>query len=57
MKKRKYIKLNKIERALLTLAEHIERNPYNEYRVRQEVSDILGIEEIKAAPKTNPLIG
>ena len=52
MKRRKIIKLNKIQQALVRLAEHIERNPLNEYKVRDEIIGLLGFEEIKEKPQT-----
>ena len=45
-KQKKVVKLSKIERALLLLGEHIERCPYNVYKVREEIMDALGIEFI-----------
>lgn len=51
MKKRKFIKLTKIEKALVSLAEHMERCPYNEYKVQQEILDILEIEKVPSKNK------
>lgn len=45
------VELKQIEKALLILAEHIERCPFNDYKVRQEVLDALGLEFI---PDTKP---
>lgn len=36
--------------ALLVLAGHVERCPFNEYKVREEVLDALQLEIIKPAP-------
>jgi hypothetical protein len=52
MKKRKLIKLSRIERAILALAQHIELTPLCEYAVREEILDILGIEEIRPIKNT-----
>lgn len=40
----KHKKLTKLEKALILLAQHIERCPYNDYKVGAEVINILGIE-------------
>lgn len=42
----KTVKLNRTEKALIALAEHIDRNPFNDYKVKQEILDILGYEFI-----------
>ncbi|MFP5263726.1 MAG: hypothetical protein ACLGJB_17740 [Blastocatellia bacterium] len=47
MKKRKVIKLSRIEQAIVVLAEEIESCPLYEYKLRQRILDILGYEEIK----------
>lgn len=44
MKKRKLVKLNRIEKAIVVLARHLERCPYNEYKIEQQVLDELGYE-------------
>lgn len=43
----KNIKLSKIEKAIICLAEHIELSHTCEYNVREEILDILQIEFIK----------
>lgn len=43
----KEVKLNKIEKAIIALAEHIDMQPFNNYKVKQEVLDILGYEFVK----------
>lgn len=40
--------LTPVEKALIILAEHIERCPYNEYKVMQEILNEL---EIELVPK------
>lgn len=40
----KTVKLNRIEKALVALANHIDANQYNQYKVRQEILDILGLD-------------
>lgn len=45
MKKQKYVKLNRIEKSLIILAEHIEKCPLVEHKVKQEILDQLGLEE------------
>jgi hypothetical protein len=53
VRKRKFIKLSNIEKALIILAEHLELQPDNNYKVKQEILDILDIEEIKSPKTTN----
>ncbi len=48
----KTVKLNKTERALIALAEHIDANPFNNYKVKQEILDILGYEFV---PNPRPI--
>lgn len=42
--------LDGVHKAIMILAKHAERCPYNEYKVKQEVMDALGIERIAAQP-------
>lgn len=49
---KRQINLTPVEKALLLLAEHIERCPYNDYRILEEVDNLLGIERIQVRPKT-----
>lgn len=44
---KKVKKLNRIEKALLTLAEHISLLPHCEYDVEREIADILGLTRVK----------
>lgn len=46
-RKRKLVKLNKIEKAILFLAEYMEDPNHDQYRIKTMVLDILGLEEIK----------
>lgn len=46
MKKRKEIKLNRYEKCLIVLARHIERLPYCEYRIEEQVLEELGYEKL-----------
>lgn len=43
--------LDKIRRALLCLAVHLERCPYNEYKISQEIMDILEVELVSKEVK------
>jgi hypothetical protein len=43
--KEKLIKLSKIEKALIVLARHIDRCPYNDYAVEKQVLEELGYEK------------
>ncbi len=38
--------LDDVRKALLILAEHVERCPYNDYKVSEEVENALGIERV-----------
>ena len=49
--KKKEVKLNRYERAILVLARHIEECPFNGYKVREQVLNELGLEFV---PSTNP---
>lgn len=49
--KKKTIVASGIDKAILLLAEHIERCPYNEYKVIDKVLEALGYERI--SPKKN----
>lgn len=42
---KKQIKLTKIEKALIVLAKHADRCPYNQYRIEEEVLEELGYEK------------
>jgi len=42
--KKKLVKLNRIEKALIILAIHIDKCPYNDYKVAEEVWEELGYE-------------
>lgn len=46
--KEKEVKLNRYEKALIVLARHVERCPYCEYKVEEQVLEELGFEK---APK------
>ena len=46
-KKQKAAKLNRYERAILLLADHVERCPNCDYKVREEVMAELGFVPIK----------
>ncbi len=50
----KTVKLNRIEKALIALAGHVDSNPFNEYKVKQEILDILGLEFVPEKPKQPP---
>lgn len=57
MKKRKVLKykdLTPAEQAIMSLARHIERCPYNEYNVEHEVANMLGLEKVN--PSHLPLV-
>ena len=41
------VKLTKVERAIIALAEHLEANPWNQYKIKQEILDILGYEFVR----------
>lgn len=43
-RKRKEVKLTKIERCLLLLAQRIDRCPYNEYKNEVQILEELGYE-------------
>ena len=43
----KKVKLTRIEKAIMILAEHVDRCPYNDYDVEKEVLEALGIEILK----------
>ena len=45
--KNKQIKLNKIERAILLLAEYLENPQHDQFKVRQHILEMLGLEEVK----------
>lgn len=45
-KKRKIIKLNRIEKAILFLAEYMEDPMHDQYKIRAMTLDILGLELI-----------
>lgn len=51
------IELTKLEKAIIVLALHIERCPYNEYKVEEQVLEELGFEKLpkKKSPKQSPL--
>lgn len=51
--KKKEIKLNKYEKCLILLARHIERCPYCEYLVEEQVLEELGMEKIKSTSPHN----
>lgn len=40
------VSLSRLERAILILAEHVERCPFNDYKVSEEVQNALGIERL-----------
>lgn len=48
MKKRTYRKLNRIERALLYIADMMQDPVHDQYPIRHQVLDILGLEIITA---------
>ena len=48
---KKVRKLNRYEKALLTLAELVEMNPFCGYKVQLEVADILGLTLLPAKKK------
>jgi len=47
MKKRKIAKLNRIERALLLIADYLEDPNHCDYKAREHVMSILGYEEVR----------
>lgn len=53
MKKKQEVKLTRIEKAIIILARHLERCPYCDYKVEQQVLEELGYERVKNSHKTN----
>lgn len=53
---RKEIKFNRIERALIFLARQIEILPDCEYRVREDILEILGLEIVPPKSKAKKTI-
>lgn len=47
----KKIKLTKIEKAIIILSEHVERCPYNDYKIVEQIIDVLGYKKIKNKEK------
>lgn len=46
------IELTPIEKALTILAEHIELCPYNNYKVREEVWELIGVVKVEKLKNT-----
>ncbi len=49
----KPVKLNKIEKCLIILARHIERLPYCEFRIEEQILEELGYEKAPPLPLEN----
>ena len=44
-KNRKEVTLDRYEKCLILIARHLERCPYNEYKVEEQVLEELGLEK------------
>jgi len=47
MKKKQVKRVTKVERGLIVLANYLEDPCHDQYRVRDQILEILGLEEIK----------